>query len=238
MSDEITRFIGEVVVYGGGAAAVAYALFVFLGKNWIENQFAKGLQKYRHRQNEELEEIRYKINTLFDKVTKVHEKEFQVLPEAWGKLTDAINHVHKFVSAFQQHPDINKMSTAELNEFLRDSILYEYQKNELMQAKDKTEYYQEKKFFHDLVAVRNIYSDFHVYMQKNIIFLREELKVKFDKIDDLMWDALIRREIANETDDRKEWVKASQSMRDEVSPLKDEIAEIVHKELHKISLDS
>ena len=39
MFDQIYKFLGQVIVYGGGAAAFAYLIFQYLGKSWIENKF-------------------------------------------------------------------------------------------------------------------------------------------------------------------------------------------------------
>ena len=98
METAILQFIGKVIAYGGGAAAVAHALFTFLGKKWIE-----------HKLNKELEQVRYRINTLFSRVTKIHEKEFEVLPEAWYKMQDALGRISHFTSLFQQYPDLTQL---------------------------------------------------------------------------------------------------------------------------------
>jgi len=38
MSQEIFEFIGQIIAIGGGAAAIAYAVFIFFGKKWIEDR--------------------------------------------------------------------------------------------------------------------------------------------------------------------------------------------------------
>lgn len=131
MQDEILKFIGKLVVYGGGTVAIAYFAFVFLGKKWIENKFSQSLQKYKHEKNKELEEVRYKINSLFNRVTKIHEKEFEVLPHAWGLLHNAIAALTRFTSMLKQYPNLDLMTAPQLDELLKDSFLYEYQKEEL-----------------------------------------------------------------------------------------------------------
>jgi hypothetical protein len=40
---EIFGFIGKIVVYGVGTVTIAYGVFIFLGKKWIENKFAERL---------------------------------------------------------------------------------------------------------------------------------------------------------------------------------------------------
>lgn len=80
--EAILKFIGNAVAIGGSAAAFAYAIFVWLGKKWLEERFARRLEDYKHKQNQELEHYRYQINALFNRITKIHEKEIEVLPTA------------------------------------------------------------------------------------------------------------------------------------------------------------
>src|SRR3989442_1732393 len=87
--DVILKFIGEVVLYGGGSAACAYLLFQFLGKSWIENKFAQRLEAYKHQQQLELQHLKVEIESMLSGALKMQEREFQVLPEAWKKLDDA-----------------------------------------------------------------------------------------------------------------------------------------------------
>ena len=48
MNEIITKIIGEVVIYGGGSAAIAYGIFRFLGQKWLENKFAQNLVLSRY----------------------------------------------------------------------------------------------------------------------------------------------------------------------------------------------
>jgi len=73
-------------------------------------------------------------------LTKIHEKEFQVLPEAWYKLQDALGRISGVASLFQQYPDVNRMDAAQLAEFLQQSDLYDSEKENLRKAGDKNAY--------------------------------------------------------------------------------------------------
>jgi len=50
MNEAILNFIGAVVAYGGGGAAIAYLMFILLGKKWIENKFSQQLEEYKNEQ--------------------------------------------------------------------------------------------------------------------------------------------------------------------------------------------
>jgi hypothetical protein len=78
--------------------AAAYAVFQFLGKRWLEARFAERLEKFKHDQNQEIERLRYRINALMDRTTKLHQHEFEVLPEIWNKLGIAFSATSNFTS--------------------------------------------------------------------------------------------------------------------------------------------
>jgi hypothetical protein len=67
----IASDIGAIIAYGGVAAGVAFALFRFLGQKWIDGKFAEKLEAYKHAQNKEIEDIRFKINLIFSRLVKL-----------------------------------------------------------------------------------------------------------------------------------------------------------------------
>jgi len=221
METAILQFLGKVIAYGGGAAVVAYAIFTFLGKKWIENEL-----------NKKLEQVRYRINTLFSRVTKIHEKEFEVLPEAWYKMQDALGRISHFTSLFQQYPDLNQMSQSALEEFLEKSRLHKFEKQELLQTSNKLSYYEDKIFWHEVRDVEEAFWDFHNYIIKNKIFLSLDLQEQFTKIDDVMWSAIVERKVGHEANDHEMWHKAYKKIKEEINPIRDVIEKLVQTRLH------
>jgi hypothetical protein len=98
----VALFLAKILAYGGGAAAVSYLLFQWLGKKWIENKFSERLEQLRHQQALELQRLRVEIDAMLSGALKLQEKEFSVLPEAWEKLNDAHGLVSWLVSPVQQ----------------------------------------------------------------------------------------------------------------------------------------
>jgi len=115
--------IGYVVMVAGGGAAVAVGLFRAFGERWLNAIFEKQLAAYRHEQQKELEHLRYRINALMDRMTKVHQREFDVVPEAWSRLIDSYNQVTAFVASLQKYPDLDRMPQAHLDEFLGRGLI-------------------------------------------------------------------------------------------------------------------
>lgn len=95
------------------AAAAGYTAFQFLGKTWLEARFAERLEKFKHDQNQEIERLRYRINALMDRTTKLHQYEFEALPEIWDKLTIAFPTTKDFTSRKTSYPDLDQMSEAQ-----------------------------------------------------------------------------------------------------------------------------
>jgi hypothetical protein len=69
----------------GSAVAVAYGLFKWLGEKWIDQKFEKQMESYKTEQSRELERLRHRIIAVFDRTIRLHGKEYEVLPDLWGR---------------------------------------------------------------------------------------------------------------------------------------------------------
>jgi hypothetical protein len=197
----IRDFVTAVLaILGGGAVVIsalvgaAYGLFRLFSEKWLTARFNERLEAYKHQQQKELEELRFKISGLLDRTTKLHQREFEVLPEAWGLLVIAHGNVQGLVAAFQQYPDLDRMSPEQLAEFIDKSSLRQWQKEELRKASSKTDYYQMASRWVRLWEVRDLYRNYFIYQRKNGIFIRAEIKVLFKVISDLIQEALFEYE--------------------------------------------
>jgi hypothetical protein len=231
MAETFFEFFGKIVLYGGSAVGIAYGFFVFLGKKWIENKFATKLEEYKSAQNKELEDFKYKINTLFNRVVKIHEKEYEVLPEAWAKLHDAKDYISSLVSPLQHYPDFSRSNEAEIRSILNGYKWEDHQIDELISASDKNKHFQERIFWHRLVEARLKFSDFHKYIVRNRIFLSEELKEQFNKADDLMWDALVTREVGEEAKNHKMIHESYKKLKENIEYIITAIEKLVQERL-------
>lgn len=220
----IARIIGEV--------GVAFGAFVWFGKRFIENWFKKDLEDYRHRQNQELEQLRYKINSLFDRVTKIHDKEFEVLPIGWRKLQDALGDSSHIVSPIKKYPQLNRMSEQQVKDFLNKSDLTNYDKEQLLGVEDKEKFYEERIFWYELDRAEKSLTDFHNYLLYNKIFLDSDLFVQCKKMDDLLYNALSSSEIGRKAQDHNLVVEAYNEIKEKADPLAKEIEKLVQKRLH------
>jgi hypothetical protein len=191
----IGAFFGYAVLGVGTVSAATYALFRLFSEKWLTAKFEERLAKYKHDQQKELEQLRYEINALMDRTTKLHQREFEVLPEAWASLSDAYVSVRSIVAGLQTFPDLNRMKSAQLSEFLSASDLPIWKQDEIKATADKTaSYTRELKWKRKNVA-SNEYYNFNAYLRKNGIFIRAEMKSKFTALSDIIHMALIEHEL-------------------------------------------
>jgi transposase len=196
--NELMQWIGKVVVGGGVLTYIAYNIFKLLASKWLDEKFNQRLAAYKHEQQKEIEHLRFKINALLDRTIKLHQREFEVLPEAWALLNDAFWATNAFVSPLQQYPDLDKLNPIQLDEFLKSCEFTSSEKDELKNESDKTSYYSKRIFWYRLQKVRKTVRDAHIYFLKNGIFLQPLLREKFKELDDMIWDALFEREQSEE----------------------------------------
>jgi len=229
--EQILQFIGAVIAVGGTAAGAAYAIFMFTGKNWIEEKFAERLEAFKHEQNKELEEIRYHINAQFNRITKIHEKEIEVLPEAWVRLQKAVGQLQFFISPGRQYPNLDVLDEDHLEEYLSDTDFKEWEKKELREADKKVQKYHERIFWHELDETRQLARSFHMYFQENRIFLSTDLKELFKKVDDIVWESMTKKQAEHEYKDFKQDRVPYTKVREEIEPLVKDIEALVQQRL-------
>jgi hypothetical protein len=216
------------------AVIIAYQLFRWLGKRWIEQRFKERLEDYKHRQQKELEHFRHEVNALFQRVTKIHDKEFELLPKGWELLQDGLGRVGTVCEMLKEYPDFRLMSDDALQEFLNRSKLNKHQKRELEQLdrSKRYEYYSDAVFWIQVDEAHKALTEFHNFLFYNKIFLSSDLFKKFREIDSLLSAALLESRSGKQAKDNKLIIKAYKDIRDKAEPLCDEVEKLVQKRLH------
>lgn len=232
--ETITQLIGNVVLYAGGSVAIAYALFVFLGKHWIDSRFAKDIEKYKSEQELELEKLKLKINTMFNKVLKTQEREYDILPTLWCKLQKLRTEVSRAVISFRELPDLDRYDEKSLEKFIEREEIPEAVAVNLRNEANKKNVYSRYLDIKQMHEAHKAFSDFHEYYEGNRIFINPELKNKFSQIDKFLWSVWVDRKMSL---DEREYTtdfltQAYQGMKNNVEPLLIEIEDLVQKHLY------
>jgi hypothetical protein len=163
---------------------VAFGLFRFLGEKWIESKFAERLEAYKHAKVKNLEEVRFRISSIFNRVTKLHDKEFEILPEVWGKLNDAYLAVLRCVYRIRQHPDLNRLSEDQLQDFLTKNGFPEKEIQSVKQSDDRIVSYGNVITYRQIGEADLATLEFRATLTKYRIFLMPDLRERFDNIEE------------------------------------------------------
>lgn len=228
--DNLNEFLGALLLHAGGPVVIAYGAFRFFGTKWIESKVARELQGQRHdhekaldlqrRQHDrELQELRRQLDAQLSKTIKLQDREFEVVTRAWELLNGARQAVGLICSLARQYPDLQRLKTERLEEFLEGSRLSAVHREEIRSAADRNKHYQHLAFWYELHDAKHAWVKYRDYIDASSIFLRHELCEVFERINGIMWDALVSREIGQEANDTKFWVEASRKSGEQLDPL-------------------
>lgn len=193
---------GAVGLSVSAVVGISWAAFKWLGKAWIENKFSRAMEEYRSEQAHELERLKHRINATFDRLTRLHDREFEVLPDLWGKLVEARLWALSYTSSMQSYPVIKSLDDDALLEYLDGHPFAEWQKREILDAEDRQEEFVKllKRYRHG--EVESKIREFELAFAKMGIFLDAELEEMMRKLNKLISDAVIEQKI-NEDHDNK-----------------------------------
>lgn len=198
MLDELFRVLGKLVLVGGGGAVIVYQVFKFLAAKWLEEKFKKNFQQLVHDQNKEIERLKTELTKSFDRAAKLHQREFEALPQVWDKVSEAYWTAASLVSPLQMHSDLNMMLPKQLESFVAKSELAEWQKEEVLVSPDKTKKFQELIYWHKLSRGFAAIRDADVVLSRIGIFVQDPIKDKLRAVIDLGHGALVEDQINHE----------------------------------------
>jgi hypothetical protein len=223
IAQQISSWVGQLVIAGGGGAVVAYGIFKFLGKSWIENQLAK-----------DLERAKSEISIHATRRMKLHDKEYVVFPELWSRLNKANGSLDRAIISLRGIPNFRSMKDADVNDWLNRSYLSEEEKLYFNEQEDKGRAYGNILGKRDLNQVDQDLAKFKRYLQNNRIFLSPEIKEKFDQIYSQISESCTAKEMDLKgcSGDGTSYLKEAWEKFDkQVKPLKVEIESLVQAKL-------
>lgn len=176
----------------------AYALFKFFGEKWLTQKFAERLEAYKAEQTRELERLRHRINGVFDRTKRLHDKEFEVLPDIWAKIVDARDWAGSYMALFKQYADVGSMSDSDLDEFLATTRFSEGQKRDIKNASNRqnayVRYFERYRHADAMDKLREA----SVSLSKHGIFVVPEVREDMKKLIELIHSAVIEHQINDE----------------------------------------
>lgn len=205
----------------------------FAGR-WLDSKFEQRLLTLEHENELVIETHKAELNKAINKLTHLHLKEYEVIPEAWSLLMHAIDKIQILTSPLKTVPNFSKMDDKQLSNFIEThNFLNKDEKIRFINSYDKHETYLDLLFYEDLHMAGKAFNRFHYYIIKNSIFLSRDLKDAFDTIESEIWDVWIEMETAHEVQDRKIKTANWNKVKDVIVARKNEIELLIYNKLHE-----
>lgn len=178
--DAIFEWIGRfavVLTFVGG-------LGLWFGKTyidkWLTKRFQGQLDALKHAQALEIAKLRLAFDAKLHRATKLHEREFEILPKAWSMLGETGGAIQLLTDQTQTHTDVDKLDSLALREFLTPLPLSESEKQAIAEAPagERTNLFIERKLRHQMVAASTLAQNFHNFIAGNGVFIEPGLRRK------------------------------------------------------------
>jgi hypothetical protein len=223
------------IISTGAAAWVA--------KKIVEGQQNRQLEKFKADLQTKLEtakaehqkDVERLRHLLSSRVSKIHEKEFEVLPEAWRKIHELYGWILHAVDLTFKPMLRDDMTGEELEEFMRTapaSHLSESQKETLRKSSDRAHSYNEMKASNDIDTANHKQRQFTNYLIENRIFMTEDLRAKFEAVQAAFISALTSYETGKRVEAWEMQASGQMTMsRENLQGLVDEVEKAIQRRL-------
>lgn len=165
MIDFFTTIIASI----GGAGLITFILIKFFGNKIVNHIF-----------QEKIESFKYKINLEFDRISKINQKEFEVLPTLWNLLIKHKKNLDLYTIDFRT--DLNTMNEEEINKFIGFLPYETHLKEYILKSQDRDKAYKDIILNNGKLILQQSYLKFIDFYEDNKIFLTDEITTKSDEI--------------------------------------------------------
>ncbi|EMJ85366.1 hypothetical protein [Leptospira meyeri] len=159
---------------------VCFLVIKYLAKKIIENQFERSLENYRH-----------KISLDFDRIQKINQKEFEVLPEIWNLINNFRLTCFFYLTKRILTEDINKFLEVDLELFLKSIPITESQKLYIRNSNNKNNAYLQIVQHTGTESLHREYEKLKVYYRFNKIFLTNKISSLVSELDKFYFETTI-----------------------------------------------
>lgn len=184
-----------------GLVLAAFFVIRYVLFKWMDNRFQQSLEAYKiqaqatteqqkHDLQKILEDKKYDINSRFDRTTRINQLEFQMLPDLWSHLNDAIIKTQS-LSGIRQYPDVSRLSEEKLKRHLVQMKFTDNQIETVVESNDKDKSYRAIIDAIDHGEAAESFNRFAITMRKSAIFIQPDLFVSFKEFEDIVKSALI-----------------------------------------------
>ncbi len=163
----------------GSAILLFIGLSKYFGNKFIESQFNKSIEKYKQ-----------KINLEFDRISKINQREFEVLPIIWSKLQIHKRNLQFYTNNYFLALDMDTLTDEELSDILAKTPFSLFEKNMIIQSENKMQEYINITRTNGMFVLQQSCFDFINTYDNNRIFLPENLDLKINEISEFLKSTL------------------------------------------------
>jgi hypothetical protein len=238
---QISDFLFQVVAGAGGGAVVVVAVMRWVGDKWIDQRFNIRLATFKADREKELTQLRQKHENdlaflnhrLNSRISKIHEKEFEVLPEAWLKVNMSHGSIHRAAGGLKEVPNVQRCAEQQTLELLSKLELTEFEQQEIRSktGDEKQRALNQVLELKDINQARENQRLLQNYLIQNQIFMTKELQQIFTEVKDQLQRALSLYESGMECGDgsmKLDAFKLAEDARDKLPALERAIQERLH----------
>lgn len=218
-SKSVLALFGFAGISIATVVGAAFTLFKLLGEKWLNQKFAERLEAYKSEQARELERLRHRIGSVFDRAKRLNDREYEVLPDVWAKLVDAKSASAVYLTPLKQYADISKMDDATLSEHLSKIEFSESEQRDVLASSNKQKIYQRVVEWRKYVDAMNKLRDAHSSISKNGVFVVPELRTDMKKLIDIVHGAVIEQKMNDDEDLRPRLREGRDQLKNEGEPL-------------------
>lgn len=156
-------------------------------KQALEHEYSKKLAALEQEHAKQIKALEHRFGVLMDRVSKLHQFEFTVLPELWRKMSSALSATVEMTDPDRIQPSIRGMNEGELNTFLESAPLLDWEKWEIRNYPKDKEMDRDRKLANmlDWARYRRAHAlseELRSYLMTQSIFVSASLRDKLDAI--------------------------------------------------------
>lgn len=183
----------QLLVGAGGGAVAALGLLKFFGERWLTRASALRDARDRRLHETEIENLRHRINRQFDRLTKLSQREFEVLPTIWFAITEAYASVENVTSRLQSRIDLSQLPESEAQTFVAKLDLPASVFADIFSVtgSERNRRYWLVLSQFEAIDARNKASEAHFALVRSGVFLPKPLFDKLDEFKEFLWSTAL-----------------------------------------------
>ncbi|WP_207539265.1 hypothetical protein [Sabulicella rubraurantiaca] len=191
----LTTFLAQLGINAVVALGVAWAAVKFLGKSWVDHLFSRQLKELEFRHEQQITSLKLDLDIIRNRISKLHDQEFVVLPEVWSKMSAALSTTIAATDPQRVHPSAIGMNEGELKEYLETAPLLIWEKG-IIRNFTGDQHRERDAALHNMLdwagyrKARQLAEEFRAFLQSRRIFMSEELTSRLDRCNETLDSAI------------------------------------------------